>query len=263
MHDNVVEINNLTLPYCFNKFSIKFPKEKLIVISGPNNCGKTTLIRILDSQIKTKNQVFFGTVGLEHYQITDLATKIKAVIPGECYFIENTLEQEINRVLINKQYKNNKHNLKEIIKKYKLTKYQNSNPNTLNNYLKIKLSLVLSFLYKPTLLLLDDIFNNLSKSEKEDLKEIITTYKKENKISIIMTCSKLEDSLFSDILYIIKDNEIVLSGPPMEVLQNDNIINKTGLELPFMIDLSVKLRDYDLIQTIETDMDRLVNILWR
>lgn len=263
MHDNVVEINNLTLPYCFNKFSIKFPKEKLIVISGPNNCGKTTLIRILDSQIKTKNQVFFGTVGLEHYQITDLATKIKAVIPGECYFIENTLEQEINRVLINKQYKNNKYNLKEIIKKYKLTKYQNSNPNTLNNYLKIKLSLVLSFLYKPTLLLLDDIFNNLSKSEKEDLKEIITTYKKENKISIIMTCSNLEDSLFGDLLYIIKDNEIVLSGPPMEVLQNDNIINKTGLELPFMIDLSVKLRDYDLIQTIETDMDRLVNILWR
>ena len=259
MHDNVVEINNLTLPYCFNKFSIKFPKEKLIVISGPNNCGKTTLIRILDSQIKTKNQVFFGTVGLEHYQITDLATKIKAVIPGECYFIENTLEQEINRVLINKQYKNNKHNLKEIIKKYKLTKYQNSNPNTLNNYLKIKLSLVLSFLYKPTLLLLDDIFNNLSKSEKEDLKEIITTYKKENKISIIMTCSNLEDSLFSDILYIIKDNEIVLSGPTMEVLQNDNIINKTGLELPFMIDLSVKLRDYDLIQTIETDMDRIYN----
>ena len=263
MHDNVVEINNLTLPYCFNKFSIKFPKEKLIVISGPNNCGKTTLIRILDSQIKTKNQVFFGTVGLEHYQITDLATKIKAVIPGECYFIENTLEQEINRVLINKRYKNNKHNLKEIIKKYKLTKYQNSNPNTLNNYLKIKLSLVLSFLYKPTLLLLDDIFNNLSKSEKEDLKEIITTYKKENKISIIMTCSNLEDSLFSDILYIIKDNEIVLSGPPMEVLQNDNIINKTGLELPFMIDLSEKIRDDDLIQTIETDMYRLVNILWR
>lgn len=263
MHDNVIEINNLTLPYCFNKFSIKFPKEKIIVLSGPNNCGKTTLIRILDSQIKTKNHVFFGTVGLEHYQITDLAVKIKAIIPDEYCFLENTLEQEINRVLINRQYKNNKHNLKEIIKKYKLTKYQNSNPNTLSNYLKLKLSLVLSFLYKPTLLLLDDVFNNLSKTEKDDLKEIITTYKKENKVSIIMTCSNLEDSLFSDILYIIKDNEIVLSGPPMDVLQNDNIINKIGLELPFMIDLSVKLRDYDLIQTIETDMDRLVNILWK
>lgn len=263
MHDNVIEINNLTLPYCFNKFSTKFPKEKLIVISGPNNCGKTTLIRILDSQIKTKNNVFFGTVGLEHYQITDLAVKIKSIIPDEYYFLENTLEQEINRVLINKQYKNNKHNLKEIIKKYKLTKYQNSNPNTLSNYLKLKLSLVLSFLYKPTLILLDDIFNNLSKTEKDDIKEIITTYKKENKVSIIMTCSNLEDSLFGDILYIMKDNEIALSGSPMEVLQNDNVINKIGLELPFMIDLSVKLRDYDLIQNIETDMDRLVNTLWK
>ena len=57
MHDNVIEINNLTLPYCYNNFSISFPKNKVSVVSGPNNCGKTTLIRILDGQIKTKNQV--------------------------------------------------------------------------------------------------------------------------------------------------------------------------------------------------------------
>ena len=78
-----------------------------------------------------------------------------------------------------------------------------------------------------------------------------------------MTVSNLEDSLFGDYLYIIKDSEVVLSGEPIKVLENDNIINKTGLELPFMIDLSVKLRDYELITNIETDMDRLVNILWK
>lgn len=91
----------------------------------------------------------------------------------------------------------------------------------------------------------------------------LNTYREENKISIIMTCSNLDDSLYGDYLYVIKDSQIILEGKPLEVLENDNIINKVGLELPFMIDLSVKLRDYELLTTIETDMDRMVNILWK
>ena len=56
---------------------------------------------------------------------------------------------------------------------------------------------------------------------------------------------------------------IILEGEPLEVLQRDNIINKAGLEVPFMIDLSVKLRDYDLVSSIELDQDRMVDILWK
>ena len=44
---------------------------------------------------------------------------------------------------------------------------------------------------------------------------------------------------------------------------DDNIINKIGLNIPFMIDLSVKLRDYDLITDIETDYDRMIEALWK
>ena len=47
------------------------------------------------------------------------------------------------------------------------------------------------------------------------------------------------------------------------MLEKDNIINKAGLELPFMMDLSVKLRDYDLIKDIELDMEKMVDNLWK
>ena len=42
-----------------------------------------------------------------------------------------------------------------------------------------------------------------------------------------------------------------------------DIINKVGLDLPFMIDLTTKLKDYDLIKDIETDKDKLINKLWK
>ncbi len=263
MQTNIIEINNLTLPYSFNNFSITFEKNKLSIISGPNNCGKTTLIRTLDSQIATKNQIFLGTVGLEHYQVTDLALKIKTIIPNEYSFDTSTVEQEIVTTLIKRFHSVKRSIVKEIIKKGKLTKYQKSNPNTLSYFQKLKLYLCICLIQKPEVLLLDDVFVKLTESEKQELMSLIIDYRSENEISIIMTVSNLEDSLSGDYLYIIKDSKVVLKGKPIDVLEKDNVINKIGLELPFMIDLSVKLRDYELITNIETDMDRLVNILWK
>lgn len=263
MQTNIIEINNLTLPYSFNNFSITFEKNKLSIISGPNNCGKTTLIRTLDSQIATKNQIFLGTVGLEHYQVTDLALKIKTIIPNEYSFDTSTVEQEIVTTLIKRFHSVKRSIVKEIIKKGKLTKYQKSNPNTLSYFQKLKLYLCICLIQKPEVLLLDDVFVKLTESEKQELMSLIIEYRSENEISIIMTVSNLEDSLSGDYLYIIKDSKVVLKGKPIDVLEKDNVINKIGLELPFMIDLSVKLRDYELITNIETDMDRLVNILWK
>ena len=56
---------------------------------------------------------------------------------------------------------------------------------------------------------------------------------------------------------------MALKGTPLEVLKHDNIINKIGLDVPFMVDLSVKLKDYDLIDGIELDQDRMLDILWK
>ena len=123
--------------------------------------------------------------------------------------------------------------------------------------------LLISFIYEPKILLLDDILLGLKSTEKKEIISLINDYRKHKDISLIMTVSNLEDALYGDYLYIIKDSKIILEGEPSNILQNDNIINKLGLELPFMIDLSVKLRDYDLIKDIETDMDRLVNTLWK
>ena len=78
-----------------------------------------------------------------------------------------------------------------------------------------------------------------------------------------MITSILECNLQSDYTYIISNKQITLEGIPSEVLEKDNIINKAGLELPFMMDLSVKLRDYDLIKDIELDMEKMVNNLWK
>ena len=78
-----------------------------------------------------------------------------------------------------------------------------------------------------------------------------------------MTIKDINYSLESDELIVINKKGIVLKGKPIDVLNKDNILNKNGIELPFMYDLSIKLRDYNLVDEIILDQDRMIDKLWK
>lgn len=267
MQDNVIEIINLSLPYAFQKFNISFERNKLIAVTGPNNCGKTTLIRSIIGQIFTDNTIYIFSQELEYYRITELNVIMKYIISQEYSFTEETVYQEINNSLNNLDISQTikQKRIKEIIKQFNMTKLQNINPHDLSEANKVKVQLVKHLLQEPKILLLDDIFINMTKEESSTIINILREFQKKMDLTIIMTTSNLNDCLLSDYIYVIDKNIVVLEGKPLEVLQKDNILNRLGLELPFIIDLSVKLRDYALINDIEIDMDidRMVNILWK
>jgi ABC-type cobalamin/Fe3+-siderophores transport system ATPase subunit len=153
--------------------------------------------------------------------------------------------------------------IKEIAKTFKLTKLLTKSVESLKNKEKIYLQLALAIIKNPKIILVDDLSLYFSKQELLEITKSLYEYNQKYKTTIIMVTSVLECNLLSDYTYIISNGEIVLEGNPKEVLEKDNILNKAGLNLPFMMDLSVKLRDYDLIENIELDMDRLVNTLWK
>ena len=64
-------------------------------------------------------------------------------------------------------------------------------------------------------------------------------------------------------LCIINKGKIALKGEPLRVLDKDNVLNKIGLEVPFMIDLSVKLKDYQLVNKIILNQEEMIEELWK
>ena len=110
-------------------------------------------------------------------------------------------------------------------------------------------------------ILIDDIDNYCSETIMNRIINIINLNKK-NKL-FIMTLKNINYSLESDKLIVINKKGIVLEGNPKDVLNKDNILNKNGIELPFMYDLSIKLRDYNLIDEIILDTDRMIDELWK
>mgnify|MGYP003302822981 CR=1 FL=1 len=247
---NSIMLYNFFDDYLFENLNILVPKDNFITISGPNNCGKTTLLRILNREIITENKVIIENRGINNYKIEEYSKIVSCVIPLETILEEETVEEELLRI-------DNK--IDKIVKGLKITKLLNKNTNNLSDKEIVLIQIAKALLNKPEILLLDDISLYFNNKEKKD----IFLFLRKQKITIVYTTISLEDALYSDYIYIIGDKKVALEGNPLYILQKDNIINKIGLKLPFMIDLSVKLKDYELIDKQILEPKEMVEELWK
>lgn len=262
--NNCLEIKELKYLDLYKNFNLKIEKNKFVTISGSNNCGKTTLIRIIDGQLYTNSEIILFDKDYHDYKITEIGNIIKSVIPLEYNPIQERVEDELLYQLPTELSKEEKQKIiKDIAKTFKLTKFLTKNVESLSEEDIIKLQLAQAIISRPKILLIDDLSPIFNKQELLEITNILKDINKSHEITIIMITSILECNLQSDYTYIISNKQITLEGIPSEVLEKDNIINKAGLELPFMMDLSVKLKDYDLIKDIELDMEKMVNNLWK
>ena len=245
-----------------NNLDISIEKNTISTFSGANNCGKTTLIRILSKLLDIESEITLENKKISDYKLEEYNEIVKSVIPKEITFDEINIEEELyNKCYL--EYKEKKQKINYIIKGLKIKKILTKDIKTLNSREITLTQIAIALINKPKLLLIDslDIYFNLEdqKTIINFLKDYISTYG----LTVVITTTDLEISLETDYLYIIDKGDLVLSGAPQEVLQKDNVINKIGLNIPFMIDLSVKLRDYELIKDIETDYDRMIEALWK
>ena len=245
----IIEINNFSDDNLFENLTINIEKNTITTISGGNSCGKTTLMRILNREVITDNTILLNNININDYTIKDYTNLIQAVIPLEIVFNEKTLEKELNN--------------KDLVKGLRIKSILNKDINTLTVKEKVLAQIAIAIDNKPEVLLLDNIFIYFNDKEKEEIFTFLRKYQKKYNLTVLLTTIDLKDSLYTDYLYIIGNKKIILEGKPLEVLEKDNILNKVGLNIPFMADLSVKLKDYDLIDSIILEKDRMVDILWK
>ena len=55
----------------------------------------------------------------------------------------------------------------------------------------------------------------------------------------------------------------IFEGDTLSVLKTDNIIKRLGFSLPPVIDLSIELNHYEVLDKIYTKKEDLVNELWK
>ena len=138
----------------------------------------------------------------------------------------------------------------------------NISKNILNNYKDYQLienNFVVSELLKYPKII---FFNALNKLESEEIKELYNILKSNN-IKYINVTNNVEEVLLTSNLIVYMDEKEVVSGDTLEVLKNEKLLKRIGLELPFMVELSMYLQDYNLVDKIYLDKNELEGVLWK
>ena len=133
----------------------------------------------------------------------------------------------------------------------------------LNSYQKVLVNLASSLVYKPKILILDEAFASLDRIEREKILSLLKLLCDNGVLTVINVTQNMDDLVFSNSIIVLDNGNIVLNDIKNEVFKMEKVFNKLGLDLPFMVDLSIKLKYYNLVDNIIYNMDEMVDVLWK
>lgn len=214
-----IKLENIKYKKILNNLNINFKNKKINVLIGSNDIEKTAILELIASLIKPDE----GNVATISKKQIGLSFKF----PEEQFF-NTTVLKEIKFNTKN-SYDLNKFGLDE--------KILTQDPFTLSTGEMRKLSLLISMINNPKVLLLDNPTTNLDIESKKNIIEIIKELKNENITVIISTCDIEFAQKVSDILYVI-NKECITYGTKEEIFKNKKLLEENKIELPKTIEFS-------------------------
>lgn len=181
MDDKFFKVENLCFghlkrPLCLKDVNFVARKNDRVLVLGIDGSGKTSLIKTLSGF----EEHFFGTVLLEGKEIRKIPDNEKciSIIFDEPILIESTIDKNLNFVydVLNLPIPSEDEKLK-LLQNFKLNFTLNTKIKALNKSQKFKLCLLRSFIKKPKLLFIDNIFKHgFKKEENRELFEILNLF---------------------------------------------------------------------------------------
>jgi len=258
---SILSVENLMYKDILNGVSFDLEENTFNILMGENGCGKTTLVKCIVGLLK-----FDGTVVINHNIMCDdninelrkeigVFTDIDILLPG-------TVLYNITYPLLNLNYG------EEEAKKraYEISKKMGLNGLILKDIDKLSLverkivSFCVSIVHNPKLIIIDESFDELDAMNR---KKILVYLKKLDSNTVLFVSNRNNDLLLADNLLIMKNGKINDSGKISEFLKDSKVFLKNNLEVPFLIDLSEKLKSYSLIKDVPLDIDDMVDEIWK
>lgn len=267
---NIISIKDLLFRYdnnyIFDKFSLDIKKGSYTSIVGTNGAGKTTLIKILLGLLDTNSYIMVDNIRLTKETKKAIRRKIGVVFENlDNTFVAETVMDEIAFALENMELDKKEINrrITEISEYLEIEHLLERDPHRLSGGEKQVVALASALVIEPEILIFDEAFTMLDYEYKNKIYKVLENCNKEIGTTIINITHDLEDAVHSSDLIIMDQGKIVMQGPKEEVFKETRIFNKLGFDLPFIVELSIKLIYYGLVDHICFSKEELVDVIWK
>ena len=145
---------------------------------------------------------------------------------------------------------------------FKVTSILDRDPNSLGLSDKVKIKILSALIIKPKVIVIDNLLSELDYNDKMLVLDILDEFRNNGGIVINVT-NDMEETLFSDRIIILYNKKLVCDGKTLSVLNEEKLLKRLGLGLPFIVELNKYLMDYGMIDKYYLTDKKLVGALWK
>lgn len=252
--------------YIFDKFNLDLEKGSYTTIVGTNGAGKTTLIKLMLGLLHTNSYIMIDNIRLTKETTKDVRRKIGVVFENpENTFVAETVMDEIAFALENMQLEHNeiKRRITEISEYLEIEHLLERDPHRLSGGEKQVVALAGALVMEPEILIFDEAFTMVDYKYKEKIYKVLDNCNKENGTTIINITHNLEDAVYGNDIIVMDKGKIIMKGPKEEVFKETTVFDKLGFDMPFIVELSNKLKYYGLVNKLYFNKEELVDSIWK
>ena len=235
------EINKITLKkisLSYNKrqilddVSFNVREGEILGLLGPNGVGKSTIFNIIVGLVKPN----YGDIYINQKNVTEVPIYKRAIdfglsiVPqtGGVFSNLTCLEnlRAISEIVVEKKDERN-FKIEKMISKFELDAVKNTKAKHLSGGQRKKVSIAMSLMSDPKIILMDEPFQGLDIMSTRDLQETIVNLQTEDngRCCIISDHAARDLLAISDRAIILANKKIIAQGTPTELVNNINARN--------------------------------------
>jgi ABC-type multidrug transport system ATPase subunit len=191
-----IETNNLTYRFSkneviLNNINLKVPQGSIYGFLGPNGAGKTTTLKLILGLLKKQEgEILIFNKQFEENRI-EILKNIGSLIESPSLYAHLTAKENLK--IWQKIYQCENSRIDEVLDIVGLSKTGNKKTAQFSLGMKQRLSIAISLLHNPLLLILDEPTNGLDPSGILEIRELLMKINSELKVSIVISSHLLSE----------------------------------------------------------------------
>ncbi len=224
----VVSIQNVSKSYgkqqVLKNISLEISQGEIFGLLGPSGAGKTTVVKQLAGlEAPSQGENFiFG----EKMPNLNLMKKIGYMAQSDALYAELSAKENLDffAALYGLKGKEKQQRMKEVMEIVSLNEHFNKLVSNFSGGMKRRLSLAISLLHKPKLLILDEPTVGIDPVLRKGIWTSFNTLKEEG-TTIIVTTHVMDEAEKCDRLGMIRDGQLIAAGTPEDLRQQTSTAN--------------------------------------